>query len=214
MTTSCARRRYTGAGIGLATFLWSVGACAPPREAAPPDSTVALDTTTPPRQTGPDTADIAFVVDLATRRVHVYTRDGDTLSSHAVAVGSAEWPTRTGSWTISQVVLNPEWVPPDESWAEERESKAPGAPDNPLGAAQLVYDLPRTIHGTNNPSSIGKAVSHGSLRVTNTDALSLSRLVMERTGVPDVPAKMEQAQRERTTKQIIELPQVVPIRVQ
>ncbi len=161
----------------------------------------------------PDTADIFVEVELAARQVRVIGPSGDTLAQHAVAVGSPEWPTRTGRWAIEQVVLNPEWVPPDETWAEEREPKAPGEPDNPLGAAQLVYDLPRTIHGTNDPSSIGKAVSHGSIRVTNTDALALARLMMRQTGIGDADERLARAAAERQVKQVIDLPKVVPIRV-
>jgi lipoprotein-anchoring transpeptidase ErfK/SrfK len=183
------------------------------RADAPIDSAegrVAVDSATPPV---PDTADFRVEIDLSQRRLHVIGGAGDTIARHRVAVGSNEWPTRPGNWAIQQVVLNPEWTPPDESWAEEREGKAPGAPDNPLGVAQLVYDLPRTIHGTNDPSSIGKAVSHGSIRVTNADALALSRLVLERTGAGDVDDRLSRANSQRTEKQVIDLPKVVPIRV-
>lgn len=160
-----------------------------------------------------DTADLRVEVDVAARQLRVLGTDGDTLALHPVAVGSAEWPTRTGEWTIDQVVLNPEWIPPDESWAEEREPREPGDPSNPLGRAQLVYDLPRTVHGTNDPSSIGKAVSHGSIRVTNPSALMLAQLLMQRTGVDDVRGRLERARRDSTAKQAITLPKSVPIRV-
>lgn len=160
-----------------------------------------------------DTATVMVEVDIAARQLRVMSTDGDTVALHPVAVGSAEWPTRTGTWTIDQVVLNPEWIPPDESWAEEREPRKPGDPKNPLGRAQLVYDMPRTVHGTNDPTSIGKAVSHGSIRVTNTSALALSELLLQRTGVDDVRGRLERARRDSTTKQIIDLPMSVPIRV-
>src|SRR3712207_8091432 len=48
------------------------------------------------------------------------------------AVGSEKWPTKTGEWTITQVVWNPDWTPPDESWAEEREPRESGDPKNPI----------------------------------------------------------------------------------
>jgi lipoprotein-anchoring transpeptidase ErfK/SrfK len=157
-------------------------------------------------------AEMRIEVDLAARQLHVYRND-QRAASHGVAVGSAEWPTRTGEWTIGQVVWNPEWVPPDESWAEEREPKAPGEPDNPLGRAQLVYDAPRSIHGTNDPSSIGKAVSHGSIRVTNDVAVQLARQAMEAGGAGRDESWYRQAQQNRREKQIVDLPNPIPIRV-
>lgn len=170
---------------------------------------VAADSTRPRR----DTATVRVEVDVTARQLRVIGAAGDTVALHPVAVGSPEWPTRTGTWTIDQVVLNPEWIPPDESWAAEREPRKPGDPKNPLGRAQLVYDMPRTVHGTNDPASIGKAVSHGSIRVTNTSAIALAELLLQRTGVDDVRGRLERARRDSTEKQIIDLPMTVPIRV-
>jgi lipoprotein-anchoring transpeptidase ErfK/SrfK len=152
-------------------------------------------------------------VDVAARRLYVY--DGDErVGSYRVGVGSKEWPTRTGEWSITQVVWNPEWIPPkDESWAEREEPKQPGAADNPLGRAQLVYDPPRTIHGTNEPQSIGKALSHGSIRLSNADVTKLARQLMEVTGVEKDDAWYRQVQQNRTEKVVIDLPQRVAIRV-
>ncbi|WP_373060491.1 L,D-transpeptidase, partial [Gemmatimonas sp.] len=123
------------------------------RTAAATDSSLTSADTAPPKPAAPDTADIRFEVDLAARVVRVLGAGIDTLAVHPVAIGSTEWPTQSGSWAINQVVLNPEWIPPDETWAEEREPRKPGDPKNPLGRAQLVYDMPRTIHGTNDSTS-------------------------------------------------------------
>ncbi|HEU4721320.1 MAG TPA: L,D-transpeptidase family protein [Gemmatimonadaceae bacterium] len=152
-------------------------------------------------------------VDLAARQLYVY--DGDKrVGSYRVAVGSKEWPTQSGEWSITQVVWNPEWNPPkDESWAEQKDPKKPGAPDNPLGRAQLVYDPPRTIHGTNEPQSIGKAVSHGSIRLSNADVTKVARQLMEVTGVQKDDAFFRQVQQNRTEKVVVDLPQRVAIRV-
>ncbi|HEX6252295.1 MAG TPA: L,D-transpeptidase [Gemmatimonadaceae bacterium] len=179
--------------------------------------TAAVGTTVPPVTTAPTPPplpppDMRIEVDLTARQLHVY-RGGARAESHPVAVGSAEWPTQTGSWGISQVVWNPEWVPPDESWAKDESPKDPGAPDNPLGRAQLVYDPPRSIHGTNDPSSIGKAVSHGSIRVTNEVATQLARAVMEAAGVSRDEAWFTQVRENRTRKEVVDLPQPIPIRV-
>jgi lipoprotein-anchoring transpeptidase ErfK/SrfK len=151
-------------------------------------------------------------VDVKARRAYVY-RGQQASDTIRVAVGSEKWPTQTGDWTIRQVVFNPEWTPPDESWAEEREPRKPGDPKNPLGRAQLVYDPPRSIHGTNAPSSIGTATSHGSIRMRNEDILRLARDVMAAGGAVKDSAWFRQAESNRTEKQIVDLPRPVPIRV-
>jgi lipoprotein-anchoring transpeptidase ErfK/SrfK len=159
-----------------------------------------------------DGAPMRIEVNLSARELHVY-RDGQRTATHPVAVGSEEWPTRTGEWTVDRVVWNPRWVPPEEEWAEDREPKEPGDPDNPLGRAQLIYDAPRTIHGTNEPASIGQAVSHGSIRVTNEVAVQLARQAMEAGGAGRDEAWYRRAQENRTQAQEVSLPRPIPIRV-
>jgi len=186
---------------------------AAPGTAAPGTAT---DSLVDPSKVVPDErprADMRIEVDLDARRLHVY-RGQTRAATHPVGVGTAEWPTQTGEWVISQVVWNPEWIPPrDESWTEDRERKAPGEPGNPLGRAQLIYDPPRTIHGTNQPESVGKAVSHGSLRLRNEVITQLARQVMEAAGVGKDQAWYRRVQEDRTEKVIVDLPRVVPIRV-
>ncbi len=178
-----------------------------------------VTTSMPPAAPVPDSAKAPVAsstmrveVDLAARKLYLY--EGETrVATHAVAVGSARWPTETGQWTIKQVIFNPEWVPPDESWAEEREPKKSGAPNNPLGMAQLVYDLPRTIHGTNQPGSIGQAVSHGSIRMANADIVPLAKRIMGANGAGKDDAWYRRAASQRTEKFVVELPTPVPIKV-
>jgi lipoprotein-anchoring transpeptidase ErfK/SrfK len=177
--------------------------------AAPPADSVV---TAPPVAPTPATADMRIEVDVKARQLHVL-KGGQRTATHPVAVGSEKWPTRTGEWNITQVVWNPDWNPPDESWAEEREPRESGDPKNPMGRAQLVYDPPRSIHGTNQPSSIGKPVSHGSIRLANEVIVKLAQEVMESAGVAKDAAWYKETQQNRKQKQIIDLPRVVPIRV-
>lgn len=149
---------------------------------------------------------------LAERMLHVY-RDGQRTDSHPVAVGSEEWPTRTGEWTIDEVILNPRWVPPEEEWAEDEEVAEPGADDNPLGVAQLIYDRPRSIHGTDAPQSIGQAVSHGSIRVTNDVAMRLAREVAQAGGAQDFAERAREAEQNPNREVHVRVPDGVPIRV-
>ena len=158
----------------------------------------------------PDSTGLRVEVDVAAKQLHVMSGSAH-VAMHDVAVGSEKWPTQKGTWRITQVVFNPDWVPPDESWAEEREPRESGDPKNPLGRVQLIYDPPRTIHGTNDPSSIGKAVSHGSIRMRNADIEKLARLLMDSTGTSRDEAFFRSAKENRTKKEIVQLQRPIPI---
>lgn len=180
-----------------------VAARAAPAQAAPPPAEPAP---------APE-PDLRLEVNLAERELYVYRSD-ERVATHPVAVGSEEWPTPTGEWTIGQVIWNPRWIPPTyESWAEDEEVVEPGDPENPLGRAQLVYRAPNSIHGTTQPESLGKAVSHGSIRVSNEVAMELARQVMEAGGAGKDEAWYREARENRTERREVLIPNPVPIRV-
>jgi hypothetical protein len=180
------------------------GAAAP---AAPADQAAAPAPPPQPPQ------ELRLEVDVAAKQVRVFRRD-QLEKSYGIAVGRPEWPTQNGNWNVTQVVWNPGWTPPpDEEWSKTEEPKEPGAPDNPLGTVQIVYDPPRTIHGTNEPESIGKAVSHGSIRMRNAEAEELAQMVMQAGGAPKDAAWIQQARTNRTVRQEVALPNPIPISV-
>ncbi len=205
----------------LGIFL--VAGCTVDKNEAPPADIASAATTpaaaavsptpmgdTSAAERAPSTA-MRLEVNLQTRKVSVTGDSG--AATYPVAVGSTKWPTQTGEWNIKQVVINPEWTPPDESWAEQKDPREPGDPKNPLGKAQLVYDPPRSIHGTNETASIGKAVSHGSIRMRNQDIIALAVRVLKAGGATEDSAWVRQALANPKEKKIVDLPHPVPIRV-
>lgn len=178
------------------------GAAQQPAQPAAPAATPA-----------PPPPDLRLEVNVGKRELYVYRND-ERIATHKVAVGMREWPTRTGEWTIGQVVFNPRWTPPqEESWARDEEVKEPGDPENPLGVAQLVYDAPRSIHGTNEPASLGKAESHGSIRIANETARELARMVMEAGGAQRDDSFFQQVRQNRRERVEVAIPNPVPIRI-
>jgi lipoprotein-anchoring transpeptidase ErfK/SrfK len=163
---------------------------------------------TPP----PPPPDLRLEVNVAERELYVYRND-QRIATHPVAVGTSEWPTQTGEWTIGQVVWNPRWTPPEEEWAKDEKVVEPGDPENPLGRAQLVYDAPRSIHGTNEPESLGKAESHGSIRIANSVAEELARMVMESGGARREDSFYQQVRQNRRERVEVAIPNPIPIRV-
>lgn len=158
--------------------------------------------------------DLRFVVDISDRELRIMSGDKE-VKTHPVAVGSDKWPTPTGSWNFHRVDLNPEWNPPKyEKWAEDEETAGPGDPDNPMGRARLVYRMPNTVHGTDDLDSLGKAVSHGSIRVANEVVLDLAETLLKAGGTWEGQQWFRKMTENRTEEYQIELPDPIPIKVQ
>lgn len=158
--------------------------------------------------------DLRFVVDISDRELRLMSGDKE-VKTHPVAVGSEKWPTPTGSWDFHRVDINPEWNPPtSEEWAKDETTKAPGDPENPMGRARLVYRMPNTVHGTDDLDSLGKAVSHGSIRVANEVALELAETLLKAGGVWEGQQWFRKMTENRTEEYQVELSDSIPIKVQ
>jgi lipoprotein-anchoring transpeptidase ErfK/SrfK len=82
-----------------------------------------------------------------------------------VAVGTAQYPTPAGTFSIAVMEKNPWWRPPDSEWAKDAKPIPPG-PGNPLGTRWMGLTAPLVgIHGTPDAASIGYSASHGCIRM-------------------------------------------------
>lgn len=158
--------------------------------------------------------DLRVVVDISDRELRIMSGDRE-LETHPVAVGTEEWPTPTGSWDFHRVDINPEWNPPkSEEWAKDEETAKPGDPENPMGRARLVYRMPNTVHGTDDRDSLGKAASHGSIRVANEVVLELAEMLLKAGNAWEGPNWFRRMTENRTTEYQVDLADTVPIEVQ
>jgi lipoprotein-anchoring transpeptidase ErfK/SrfK len=115
------------------------------------------------------TTESKIVIDLSSRKLMVYRR-GELLRTFPVAVGRPGLETPSGHFYITQKLR-----PPDPNGVygvlqlgtSAFQPKLNGWPDGGLVA----------IHGTNEPNLIGKAISHGCVRMKNAAVQEVSRLV-------------------------------------
>jgi len=112
-----------------------------------------------------------LVLNRKRRQVTLYR--GDTpVESYPVAVGKPGWETPTGTFKVERKVRDPTWVSPFSG-----EVVPSDAPDNPIGDYWLGFA--RTdknvigFHDTPRPSSVGKAASHGCVRLYRDDMREL-----------------------------------------
>ncbi|NLK52343.1 MAG: L,D-transpeptidase family protein [Syntrophomonadaceae bacterium] len=101
---------------------------------------------------------LQLTVDVDNRTLQV-RRENKVIKTYPVAVGKPETPTPLGDWSIVEKTVNP---------------------GGPFGARWMRLSVPwggYGIHGTNNPNSIGKAASHGCVRMFNEDVIELYDMV-------------------------------------
>jgi len=119
-----------------------------------------------------------IIIDTNTRHLYLVLGNGKA-RRYGVGVGKQgfEW---TGTERISRRAEWPSWTPPKEMIARERKKGRelpafmPGGPANPMGARALYLGSTLyRIHGTNQPWTIGQAVSSGCIRMRNQDVIDL-----------------------------------------
>ena len=121
-------------------------------------------------------------VDRSDSTVALVDAAGKVYAQFPASTGSEHDPLPVGEWKIQGVGRNPDFnYNPDLFWDADPahgKAKIPAGPNNPVG---LVWvDLSKEhygIHGTPEPSRIGKTQSHGCIRLTNWDALTLADAV-------------------------------------
>lgn len=151
-----------------------------------------------------------LVVDTGDRFLYLVLKEGRALR-YGIGVGrdGFQW---SGTAVIGRKAPWPRWTPPKrmvarDPFAAKWAGGMPGGPKNPLGARALYLfadglDTLFRIHGTNQPSSIGKAVSSGCVRMLNADIVDLyervgtgSKVVVLKTVPPTMVAQVKKQKR-------------------
>jgi lipoprotein-anchoring transpeptidase ErfK/SrfK len=127
-----------------------------------------------------------------------YVLGGGRAIRYGIGVGRDGF-TWSGVQSISDKQEWPDWHPPAEMIA--RQPYLPrmmaGGPGNPLGARALYLGHTQyRIHGTNDPTTIGKHVSSGCIRLTNENIIDLFSRVQVGTKVVVLPNTGTRAQRQ------------------
>ena len=127
---------------------------------------------------------------LKTRKVYVDTKerllevfdDDQLVCVFPVTPGSKNLPAPVGTWKIVGITTYP-WFRYDEGMLNhgvrtEQFYNLPPGPNNLVGVCWMGLNRPGIgLHGTNNPETIGRAASHGCVRLANWDAARVKDLV-------------------------------------
>ncbi len=145
------------------------------KTASPPFANpVTTPTTTTTKPETPVVDVVNLVLKLQEKRVYVYKGE-KLLAKYPVAIGKKDWETPVGEWQVMEKLKNPAWT----NFKNGKVVKA--GKDNPLGQRWIGFwtDGQDVIgfHGTPDTKSIGKAASHGCVRMYNRDVKALYPLV-------------------------------------
>lgn len=127
-------------------------------------------------------ADVARItVDKTERSVRAYDADDNLIAFYPATIGSSERPAPSGTVTVVGIAPEPNYTyDPDRVTYDRGDEKLviPAGPNNPVGSVWI--DLSRDtygIHGTPDPSQVGKTFSSGCVRLTNWNAEQLAASV-------------------------------------
>ncbi|WP_353653081.1 L,D-transpeptidase family protein [Porphyrobacter sp. SLTP] len=131
---------------------------------------------------------VRILVDESEGWLKAFDAQDRLVAMFTVTTGSQNDPLPIGNWEVKGVAYNPHfafdpklfWDVPD---SEEKQQLPPG-PNGPVGVVWI--DLSKDhygIHGTPAPETIGRAQSHGCIRLTNWDAARLALMVSGSTKV-------------------------------
>ncbi len=143
--------------------------------------------------------DIKITVNVPAFRLTLWQNNKE-VKTYQIGVGRKDFPLVIGMRKATQVIWNPDWVPPDSEWIEDYKYKVePGEqipaddPRNPLGKVKIPLGEGFLIHQAASPRDLGRLVSHGCVRMIKEDLYDLAEKIVAARGWPVSRDKIEEA---------------------
>jgi lipoprotein-anchoring transpeptidase ErfK/SrfK len=129
-----------------------------------------------------------IVVSKSKGTLKAYDTAGRLVAVYTATMGSQHDPLPLGNWKVTGVARNPDFAfDPELLWDvpdDKAKRRLPPGPNGPVGVAWIDLDKEHYgIHGTPEPATIGRAQSHGCVRLTNWDVARLVQMVRPGTQV-------------------------------
>jgi lipoprotein-anchoring transpeptidase ErfK/SrfK len=129
-----------------------------------------------------------IVVSKSKGTLKAYDAGGKLVGMYTATMGSRRDPLPLGRWKVLGLARNPDFAYDPELFWDVPDSAAkqrlPPGPNGPVGVAWIDLDKEHYgIHGTPEPATIGRAQSHGCVRLTNWDVARLAQMVKPGTQV-------------------------------
>jgi lipoprotein-anchoring transpeptidase ErfK/SrfK len=148
--------------------------------------------------------DIEITVDVPAFRLTLW-QNGKEVKSYAVGVGKKDFPISIGEKQASEIIWNPDWIPPNSEWVVGRKGIKAGEvirasdPRNPLGKLKIPLGYGYLIHQAAAPTDLGNLVSHGCIRMLRADLYDLAEKIVAARAVPVSQKKIANAKVTKNT---------------
>lgn len=153
-----------------------------------------------------------IVINVPARELTLF-KNRKIIFQFPIAVGSPGFKTPIGERSMQKIVWNPWWIPPNSPWAAGEKPRPPG-PRNPLGPVKMDLGRAILLHGTSNENTVGRAVSHGCMRMFNNDAKKMAWWIQKHFTAKDDTSVLEQYQKNSGQSFYVTLPLPVPVEIE
>lgn len=131
----------------------------------------------------PETKVARIVISKSRGELFAYDENDKVVIAAPATIGSSDTPSPSGTMKVNGSAQEPTYeYDPDKNFQQgknKRELTLPPGPNGPVGLVWIDLAKPTYgIHGTPEPSEVGKTASHGCVRLTNWDAKALSKLIL------------------------------------
>lgn len=148
--------------------------------------------------------DIEITVDVPAFRLTLW-QNGKEVKTYPIGVGKKDFPISIGEKQASEIIWNPDWIPPNSEWVTGRKGVKAGevirASDrrNPLGKVKIPLGYGYLIHQAAAVTDLGNLVSHGCIRMLRTDLYDLAEKIVAARAVPVSAKKIANAKVTKNT---------------
>ena len=145
-----------------------------------------------------------------------FWQGGKQIRTDYVGVGRKDFPIPIGMRSASEIIMNPDWIPPDSEWVRRSTNVEPyeripaDDPDNPLGKIKIPLGQAYLLHEAQSPSDIGNLVSHGCVRVLRDDLFELTRMIARARDVSITRNEIDQARKD-SERRVLDLNGDIPV---
>ena len=159
--------------------------------------------------------DIRLTLNLPSFRLTLW-QNGKEVKSYYIGVGVKAHPLYIGDREVTQLIWNPDWIPPSSDWVRAMPGVSPGevikASDarNPLGKMKIPLGDRYLIHQAASASDVGNLVSHGCIRMLLRDIYDLSEKIVAARSLP-VSRKRIQAAKGSKRMLVVNLDEPMPV---
>ena len=152
----------------------------------------------------PGEANIKITINIPSFQMTLW-QNGREVAMYPVGVGKIDYPVAISLRKATSIEWNPVWIPPSSDWIEKSSTVKPGEivlptdPRNPLGKVKIPLGYGYLLHQAKGPQDMGNLVSHGCVRVMQSDLYDISENIVAALGLEVTAQQIAASKRNKKT---------------